>query len=111
MKSPQEFEQEFDIENTYNFPRDEVYPFVKAIQQDALHSFKMSFAESQLADVRLAEIGARLAEIFNLKHDPDYPDRWLMEGGNKTNIGLARSFLRIAEEINKGVPGHKLFTS
>lgn len=54
-------------------------------------------------------LGERLAEIFNLRHDREHRDRYLCEGGNKTAIGIARVFQHIVEELEQGVPPHKLF--
>lgn len=47
------------------------------------------------------EIGAKLAEIFLLKKSRKNPDRYLLGGGyiDKTNIGLTRVFLDLADQI------------
>ncbi len=42
-------------------------------------------------DARAGAIGARLAEMLNLKRDREYPDRWKTAWGTKTNAGLART--------------------
>lgn len=39
--------------------------------------------------------GATLARVLRVKKDPENKTRWDLEGGNKSNIGLARTALRI----------------
>jgi hypothetical protein len=42
--------------------------------------------------------GAMLADALNLKRDEDFPDRWLTDWGNKTNLGLYRIVRRLIVE-------------
>lgn len=44
------------------------------------------------------ELGGKLADILKLRRDPDHKNRWQTMDGNKTNIGLARTVIRILEE-------------
>lgn len=40
-----------------------------------------------------------IAKIFMMKRDKEYKDRYQMSWGNKTALGLFRTFVRIAEMI------------
>lgn len=46
-----------------------------------------------------AEIGGTLAEIFVMHRSREHKDRWLLTTGDKTDIGLFRTFIRLAQDI------------
>lgn len=70
---------------------------------DAL--FQRTFTEAELE-----AIGARLAVVFKLKRSPTNKTRWDVLNGDKTNLGLARVFLRVAQEIEDGTPAEQLYS-
>lgn len=43
-------------------------------------------------------IGAAIAKELKMRRDPRQRERWNLVNGNKTNIGLARTVLRIILE-------------
>lgn len=47
---------------------------------------------------QLSKLGAELARQLKLHVSTDHPDRWDIEGGDKTNLGLARTVIRIIED-------------
>ena len=63
-------------------------------------------APNEFSDEQAAILGRRLATIFCMKRDLEHRDRWQMSLGNKTNLGLFRTFERIAADIanGKGLP-------
>jgi hypothetical protein len=42
-------------------------------------------------DAEATKIGDALAELLNLKRDPEHKDRWVTSWGSKFSCGLARS--------------------
>lgn len=57
------------------------------------------------SDEAAAGIGRQLVDVFNLKKAKGYSDRYDTLGGTKTDIGVARTVLRILGENNVGVAG------
>jgi hypothetical protein len=55
-------------------------------------------------DTDAAVMGRNLARLFRMRRDPDHRDRWQTEWGNKTDLGLWRTFERIAEDADRGTP-------
>jgi len=51
-----------------------------------------------ITETEEARRGALLASVLNLKRDRVYPDRWLTDWGNKTNLGLFRICERIIKD-------------
>lgn len=49
-------------------------------------------------DAVAEKVGEKIAAVFHLKKDANQPDRWKTVWGNKTNIGVARTMLRLMEE-------------
>jgi hypothetical protein len=54
--------------------------------------------DAEAIDARDEKIGAKLAEVLQLRRDKDRPDRWQTTWGSKTNKGLARTVQCIIEE-------------
>lgn len=54
-----------------------------------------------LTETQEMQIGERLAKIWKLKRVGE-PDRWQTTWGTKTNLGVCRMFLRIADDISAG---------
>jgi hypothetical protein len=52
---------------------------------------------------QLESIGAKIANILNLKKDPEHSDRWLTNIGTKTNIGLALTVINSIESEVKPI--------
>ena len=47
-------------------------------------------------------IGARLADVLQLRRDREHKDRWQTTAGNKTDLGIYRTIVAIIlEEIEK----------
>lgn len=52
----------------------------------------------QYTEEQYEAIGAAIAKELKLKHDREFPDRYPLTGGTKTNIGLAKTVRRIFDE-------------
>ena len=51
----------------------------------------------QIDDDEKIRRGAELADVLHLRRDPKHKDRWLTTWGNKTDLGLYLTVLRIIE--------------
>lgn len=51
-----------------------------------------------LTEVEESRRGRLVAELIGLKRDESYPDRWLTDCGNKTDLGLYRTLRRFIVE-------------
>lgn len=49
----------------------------------------------QLPEAEEIRRGKLAAEVLNLKRDRTYPDRYLTDWGNKTDLGLFRTLKRL----------------
>lgn len=48
------------------------------------------------------KLGQKIADELGLKHSREFPDRYNLRSGTKTNIGLAKTIFRLIEDTNKG---------
>lgn len=51
-----------------------------------------------MTDKERAAIGRYLAEVLQLRHDRDHPDRYPTTWGTKTDVGLYNTIYRIIHE-------------
>ena len=49
------------------------------------------------------KLGAAIAAILGLRHDPTHKTRWMTGWGSKTNIGIYSTIIRIANDLDSGV--------
>ncbi len=49
------------------------------------------------------KLGAEIAAILGLQHDPTHKTRWMTGWGSKTNIGIYNTIIRIANDLDSGV--------
>lgn len=46
--------------------------------------------------------GAEIARLFRMRRDPEHKDRWQTTWGNKTDLGIYNTVLRVAQMIQDG---------
>lgn len=69
------------------------------VEQEVAALTKTKAEQFGYSDYEAAEIGGKLAAIFVMRRSREHKDRWLMTTGDKTDLGLFRTFIRLAHDI------------